>query len=233
MSEFDFKRAWYNVARPAFDALPEAVKALIERVDRDAAELRQDPSTLLMPWSEGLREAFESFDSDTLAVASHVVYFYGHWAFGEHTKHAFQERGTYWKFSDYADQVLAARLGLPAYDKYTTGYGITYRVHQGMLRVQSNTPDSWLWEDCALGTQTSLFKLTERSWPLTPQVYRNKPSSWRAYDQAIPAALRAAREEFWPAELAAFKTVVEDYQEKPRRKTAVDEYLEESRDVRR
>lgn len=78
--EFDYMRAWDEVAKPAYDSLAPQLKALYERVCRECAEYNQD-SHLLMPWIGDLRDAFEQFRSVMLGRATRAIYYYGHLAY--------------------------------------------------------------------------------------------------------------------------------------------------------
>jgi len=153
---FDFERAHTEIAAPLFFALPAKIHRLLGRVHKECADLAQKPD-LDMPWpSGGLREAFEALDTNTLAEASRAVYEYGHWG----TRDCFQSHGTYWKFSNYCDQILRARLELPAqaYDR-----GVSFAVHEGQLRVCYSSTQGWTWT--VLGPASlGLLKSARDSW---------------------------------------------------------------------
>lgn len=135
---FDYKRAHKEVATPLYRGLPKHILRLVSRVQTESADLSQKPD-LDMAWPPGLREAFERVDTSTLAHAAQVVHDYGHWG----TRDCLQEVGTYWKFSNYCDQILRARLGLARDFK---GQGVGFLVREGQLRVCYSSTHVWTWE---------------------------------------------------------------------------------------
>lgn len=78
-SEFNFERAWRDLARPEFLALPKAVRGLYLASRADSVDWFQGED-LDIPFPDALRAAFEPISSYDLAVAAHVTYFWGHWA---------------------------------------------------------------------------------------------------------------------------------------------------------
>jgi hypothetical protein len=136
---FDYRLAHKEVAAPLYRALPKRVHTLVARVKSECADLTQKPD-LDMPWPEGLREAFEALDTNTLAHAAWAVYFFGHWG----TRDCLQEFGTYWKFSNYCDQVLRARLGLK---QDAPDRGVGFVVCEGQLRVCYSSARTWTWTE--------------------------------------------------------------------------------------
>lgn len=177
--DFDYKAAFHKVARPAFSALPPAVHALLARTEQLCANLHQD-STLAMPWPEDptFRAAFEALDSETLAKAARAVYYWGHW-----NPNGGIGTGAYWKFSDYADQVLSARLGLMSPHASTNGNGIFVRCLQGQIRYCWSTPWSWQWEEMALATEESKDRLQRAVRPSQPENRWRK--TWEAWADAM------------------------------------------------
>ena len=136
---FDYRRAHTEIAAPLYRALPRRILRLVGRVQTESADLSQKPD-LDMPWPPGLREAFERVDTSTLAHAAQVVHDYGHW--GTHSC-CNQRLGTYWKFSNYCDQIIRARLGL---GRDGPRYGVGFVVHEGQLRVCYSGTHVWTWE---------------------------------------------------------------------------------------
>ena len=135
MTEFDYERAHAEVAAPLYRSLPKRIHRLVARVDLECRELRQNQN-LDMPWATLLREAFERLDTHELAHAAQVVYEYGHWG----SRSCLQANGTYWKFSNYCDQVLRDRLGL---SRDPAG-GLSFGVQQGQLHVYWASRQEWL-----------------------------------------------------------------------------------------
>ncbi len=110
-----------------------------------------------MPWPVGLKEKFDKFDDETLAWASRVIYFYGHWAY--RTSVTRKTGGATWKFAHLADQLLRERCGLPV----TTGgvanlSGYSFQIHDGFIRCRHSTNDHWLWEEVGLASRVNLEK---------------------------------------------------------------------------
>lgn len=159
MNEFNYKKAWTNLALPAFDILRSDVRALVTATTRNACDLRQDKD-LDMPWpADGvLRASFEACPSEVLAPSARIVHDFGHWAprlekqlklswqqdylAGLRTAETLQQTGAYWKFSNYADQVLRSRLGL---SRTHSPHGVSFAVHEGVLRVCFSARDVWTW----------------------------------------------------------------------------------------
>jgi hypothetical protein len=136
MKRFDFARAHAELAVPAYLKLSIEIRQLVELVDGVARDLTQQERLGYMPWPDGLRERFEAQVSDHLAEASQVVYCYGHWG----TKTCWQANGTYWKFSNYADQVLGDRLMLdykPLFERHDRWHSIG--VRDGMVILSQST----------------------------------------------------------------------------------------------
>src|SRR4029077_9436413 len=147
--QFNFARGWKEWAEPAYDSLGPDLRSLVADVEMCAADLRQGPD-LEMPWPTdvALRGRFEREPSENLATASRIAYFYGHWA----TAHWIQTHGTYWKFSNYADQVLASRLDIDRNSYISRRNGASLSVLEGALRVCLSTPYSWQWTEVGLAT---------------------------------------------------------------------------------
>lgn len=171
MSEFNFQKAWLELAKPAFDSLPRNIRELVAAVDVECKDFRQDKNTFDLPWpkeadymkmenppQDWLYTRFNSIDSDLLAPAAHVVWSLGHWAFGKHTLESFQLNGTYWKFSNLADQVLRKRLSLK---RHNNSSGITFGVHDGFLRLCLSTNHMWRWNEIGLATTDTFTKARE------------------------------------------------------------------------
>lgn len=165
MKTFDYIRAWDDLAYPAWLTLPASIKGLVALTGEQAGDLHQIQD-LTMPWPEGpgFKSAFEAHDSDTLALASRVVYYLGHW---QHPRAGFtpacslspawNKSGAHWKFSHYADQVLRERLGLQGREK-TGERGFGFALLEGAIRLTYSSNDMWTWEEVAPGTEAGLEK---------------------------------------------------------------------------
>lgn len=153
---FDFERAHRELAKPAFESLPVNIRDLVERVHVECKDIFQGrdllvpfPSNESGEYQDSLRYVFEKIPAEILAAAAHIVHFYGHWG----SKDCFQEHGTYWKFSNYADQVLMKKANLP-YSNPERGY--SFKIYDGFLRLCFSSMDLWTWEEIGLGTYETL-----------------------------------------------------------------------------
>ena len=157
MKQFDYRRAWFELAGPLYDRLPDHVRALLARVaETSVALVQRDDYTMAWPDDAGaLRAAFAALPSDLLAGSARVVYYVGHWQpSGADAESARQvpgpSSGATWKYSDYADQVLRDRLGVRARGP---GTGAHLEIHEGVLRVCYSARDLWTWAEVAPATE--------------------------------------------------------------------------------
>lgn len=149
--DFDYVKAWRELAMPLFEALPEERKQLVMDTCLAVAEHRQNKA-LHIDWPEGdagveLRRRFHEVPQAELAAMSRIVYFLGHWLPGQEEWDKIEPglsdsvrpyvrrgppEGTFkishqvlhlWKFSNLADQVLRGRLGMDPQRKFDTGCG--------------------------------------------------------------------------------------------------------------
>lgn len=208
MNEFNYKKAWTHLALPEFDRLPPAVRALVDDTARAAIDLRQGKD-LLLPWPDDggtLRRAFDACENDALAPAAHVVHAFGHWAprlmkqlkltwqqdylAGLQTAEALQSTGAYWKFSNYADQVLRARLGLA---RDHAPRGASFAVHEGVLRVCFSMPDVWTWKAIGWASYQTLALAREVAEPDWFATNRTASRHQEVFDEYV-AKILANRE---------------------------------------
>jgi hypothetical protein len=207
MKTFDFETAWKEQAQPQFNTLPDNLRSLYSRVIDECGDIAQGKN-LDMPWpvhgekSVGyfqhltLRELFDKIPAELLAVASRVIHDYGHWYPGGNTDRV----GGSWKFSNYADQSLALRINETLSPHWPTGgNGISFRIHEGFIRAQCSTPDSWTWQEICLATLENWEKLkaVPRGAMLQPSPTgtRRARSDWETFSELFPAyceALKAA-----------------------------------------
>lgn len=175
---FDFRRAWRELADPEYRKLPERMRELHKRVDFECAGLDQ-LNDLSMPWpkvkpgeleqSPSLREAFEAQTSEDLAVASRVVWSYGHWMPGGSPRPRSRQTGSTWKFAMYCDQILTLRLGVEAAAK-------GFKVLKGMLQYQHmygpGGQDGWSNHDLGWGLKMTLHVSEAHLPPELGKTYR-------------------------------------------------------------
>lgn len=164
MKEFDYKTAWQEVAAPAFNALPPEVHYLYQEVCQHCGDLRQDADTLDMPFPAGLREKFEKLTDMQLADSAAIIHAFGHW----HSSNP-DNTGAYWKYSNYADQVLTARLGLRRRPRYGPYAAKGLEVHEGVIRVCLSAKWFWQWEEVCLATRENLEAIRAANLPGPPQ----------------------------------------------------------------
>jgi len=159
MKQFDYGRAWTETVKPAYDALPEEVHALLADTADAARDLHQTQD-LGMPWPTAepwidLRARFEAIPSEVLAYAARVINNLGHWRpgkIGGPVGPLDSAPGIHWKFSHYADQVLRGRLGM--YETADPPFnGWAFRVHEGAIRLCYSSRDMWTWHEVAPATE--------------------------------------------------------------------------------
>lgn len=156
MKEFNHKKAWIEVAVPAWRAVPEDMRALVAETSCCAADLRQGKD-LDMPWpADGaLRSAFVASPSaEVLAKTARTLFVFGHWAPALRTQlaldeaevvdaieaaSAMQRTGVYWKFGNYVDQQLSARFGIER-RHLRHPQGVSFAIHEGALRACFTAP---------------------------------------------------------------------------------------------
>jgi len=154
MKTFDYENAWQDLALPAFNQLPEKIRLLLDETTKQAADLHQDKN-LRVIWPENgkLRAAFEAVDSDTLARAARVIYYFGHWRPCASVAGNAPASGESWKFANYADQILRLRFNLPDRDNAAS---VSLQIHEGTIRVCYSSPDSWTWHEVAPATDSGM-----------------------------------------------------------------------------
>lgn len=167
MKTFDYAAAWREVARPAYQALPQNVRDLLAQVAIEADDLGQLPD-LSMPWPDNpqlgakgtpgstLRESFVKIPAEFLALAAHAIYFCGHWfpSGGDLTLPG-RQQGSHWKFAHYADQSLRARLIAATSADIMRSNG-PFQVHEGAIRLCYSSRNMWTGTEVAPATLRGL-----------------------------------------------------------------------------
>lgn len=166
MKVFDFEKAWEELPAKDFWVLPQNIRDLFHDVAILAENLNQK-NDLDMPWpsedlyiekeenllSQGsILLRFNEIPNEYLSYSARVIYSYGHWGKPSIYKVG---NGAYWKFANYADQVLRQKLNIPKRNIVYSGLrkNIIFDIHQGYLRVCYEDKDSWLWEEIGPATQ--------------------------------------------------------------------------------
>lgn len=169
MKTFDYAAAWREVARPAYDTLPQNVRDLLTQVATEAGNLHQLPDTS-MPWpddpqlgdkqNEGsdLRARFDTVPAEWLAYGARVIHACGHWfPSGGDLNLPGRSVGAHWKFAHYADQSLRARLMAATSPDKMRANG-PYQVHEGAIRICYSSPNAWQWHEVAPATAAGLAR---------------------------------------------------------------------------
>lgn len=198
MKTFDYAAAWYRVAKPAYESLPQNVRDLLARVATECTETHQLPDCS-MPWPDpavsDLRAAFDKVPAEYLALGSRVIYSVGHWYPRSGSLDLpGRQHGAHWKFSHYADQSLRDRLSLGTGD-YP---GLTCRVHEGAIRLCYQSRDMWTWIEVAPATANGL-------------AYTNKLRNDIASTLPAEGKTSAARDKRDSAAYRAFEALRDDH----------------------
>jgi len=157
MKNFNRKKAWYELAAPAFMALPVDILQVVGLVMNDARGIRQN-SDLSLDWPADsfLEERMNKIPLDELARASRIVWATGHWHPGsQNWLRPLMRTDAYWKFSAYADQVLRQKCEVT----HTKGEGINFEIHEGFIRACVDFDRVWEWHEVALATPENLRML--------------------------------------------------------------------------
>lgn len=200
---FNYGRAWRETAEPLFRALPDDVLALYHETRERARDCKQDVACRLTwpkfpdatdvlrsfssagPATHTLRAGFEAIDHDTLALASAVIENYGHWHPSSEPADL-DKFGTHWKFSNLADQVLAANLGL--HDRFCReDNGFAWRIIEGELRGCIGWRDGWTWRNVGIATRETYERaraledgttMPRPTYPNGRRVERERLNAW-------------------------------------------------------
>jgi len=154
-STFDYRRAWHEVAKPAYESLPANLRDLLDYTAKATAGVHQS-ADLSMPWPDmdseyrDLRERFDKTPAEWLSQAAAAIYFVGHWypADGDIAIPG-RQAGAHWKFSHYADQSLRARLGIATND----GFGVSLQIIEGSIRICYSSREMWTWHEVSPATE--------------------------------------------------------------------------------
>lgn len=104
--EFNYERAWREYVKPEFKKIYPAIKTAFNETLKVVHDLSQvGASHQLTGQSIYLTGLYDAIDSETLAWASKVVYYYGHLS----PEKTAQESGLYWKFQILADESFFKR----------------------------------------------------------------------------------------------------------------------------
>jgi hypothetical protein len=168
MSEFDYIKAWYQAAKPAWESLCQDPRVTeLYRMVADRPDLAQDKALNVASPSSEFDALAASMEVNTLSKVSRAVYYYGHWSpFGHSSPH-----GATWKLANVLDQHISTRIGArPPHQE--TGSGISFRVHHGVIRIGVSTRHSWIWEEITYADVDTFKAIQAASRPIMPHVER-------------------------------------------------------------
>jgi hypothetical protein len=104
--EFNYERAWKEYVKPEYDKLYPSISAALSLTQQHVHQLQQiGANHQLSGITEEISKAYDAIPTEILAVASQVVYYYGHFA----SDQSLQDGGLYWKFQILAHASLAKR----------------------------------------------------------------------------------------------------------------------------
>lgn len=218
MKAFNYVRAWRETAAPLFAELPPSMIELYHETRARARDCKQDVACRLEwpafpdledvrrsfsssgPGATSLRDRFKAANHDQLALAAAVIHDYGHWRPSREPADL-DDCGGHWRFSNYADQVLAANLDLrDRFCRHDKGFSL--RVLEGQLRGCVDWPGGWTWTELGLATRANLeaFRAAEfRGRPSGPGMSQKwGAAKWDAWADASARWLEELRAELVP-----------------------------------
>lgn len=206
MSDFDYERAWIELAMPQFEkyiltSIPwqRAITEYKRLHTQDPSLFIQDKQSLDIPLTPvaSILEPLRLMDPMLLALGTHINYFYSHWC---PAKRAIQAReltdhihpSGSWHLSNLIDQHLCTTLTIP---RNRTGAASHRSIacHEGFIRLCFSTSNYWTWEN--IGPACPLI-LDLLSAPITVELedshhdsYSNSRATLIAYKSAAVTAL--------------------------------------------
>ncbi len=168
MKEFDFERAWRDVAKPEFTELMQVAafqNVLLFAETPDARACQRGPYPMVDWPSDGgeLRAAIEALSDEELSRAAHAVYFYGHWGLSKHVK-SMHEDGFYWKLSAWCDEVLCKRHNMDPRNKGNANLYVSKVVRNGVLEVRFESRDYFGRREIGPAIGPVIIQLTASTW---------------------------------------------------------------------
>jgi hypothetical protein len=147
MKNFDYEKAFFVQALPAFNSLKQAQKNAHRSLLPLVKDLQQQQVSLNIPVSDEMKTIFNLLSCQDIAELSRASYFVGHWKPGVVAPIFTNTAGESWKISNVCDQLLRERLSpLPH----------NIQIHEGKLRVTSSSQDCWMWVEFGLATEKNL-----------------------------------------------------------------------------
>jgi len=169
MKNFNYEKAYFTQAKPAFENLSEKQKEAHRKTALRVKDLQQGRN-LNIPISPEIHQIFDRLSCREIAELARASYFVGHWQPSGVTSLFENESGQAWKVSDVCDQILRERIATP--------YNIL--IHQGKLRVTFSNRDCWLWEEFSLATEENLRTFENCDLPFGGTTLENSANSLKA-----------------------------------------------------
>lgn len=145
MSDFNYQKAYYVYAVPAYNSLNGLQRNAIKSLWPIIGELQQNRE-LKIPLSPVIEGILFELSTKEIAELARALYFVGHWK-PSHAVSLFDNRkGESWKISNCCDQILYKRLNPPS----------NIQIHEGVLRVTYLNRNCWFWDDFGLATPENL-----------------------------------------------------------------------------
>jgi hypothetical protein len=147
MKDFDYEKAYFTRALPAFNNLSNKQKEAHSALLLLVADLRQGKD-LNIPLTEEMQKILDSMTCQDLAEMSNSSYFVGHWKPGLVSPVFENSKGQSWKITNVCDQALRNRF------KADLPYNVL--IHDGKFRVTFSNKNCWIWEEFGLATEKNL-----------------------------------------------------------------------------
>lgn len=187
---FNYKRAWYELAAPALLNLSPNILSLFLRTHEETRNLQQN-ADLSLDWpNQNLKNSFDEADSTELSCAARVIYSVGHWYPGEKNfLKPLMSTGSYWRFSTLADQSLRERL-----KELNFHQNFFFEVHEGFLRAIMSTPNSWNCMEIGLATEDTFNRAKE----FIPEMKPSHDRSWDGFEGEAISKINQMKENLVP-----------------------------------
>ncbi|MFA5346541.1 MAG: hypothetical protein WC294_00220 [Methanoregula sp.] len=159
MKNFDYEKAYFVQALPAFRGFNQAQKTAHDKLLPLVKDLTQQRVTLNIPVSDEMTSILSVLSCQEIAELSRASYFVGHWKPG-HVDPLFENSaGESWKISNVCDQILRSRF-LPYSNDADQSNPLqlphNIQIHEGKFRVTFSNKNCWLWAEFGLATERNL-----------------------------------------------------------------------------
>lgn len=148
MSNFNYQKAWFIFAKPAYKNLTKKQTEVHSTVAALIGKLNQGHD-LTIPLTEKITNTLEILTCLELAEIARASNCVGHWLPGNVKPLFDNKRGESWKVSNAIDQILRKRL-------LDGSKMVRVEILEGIFRVNFSSRDCWLWEEVGLATENNL-----------------------------------------------------------------------------